>query len=92
MEVYDLTSALEATLALLRQSSSNLWARVSVAEMIAICESELEKTKGSLPVDFRRLKFLFLPGGPLQEVAKNNGWGKEFMEIWKVMDRYKDLE
>lgn len=87
-EIEKLISALEDTIAFLQNSESSYWSHTSVQEIIAKLEVEVAKARSLETVDTETLKILFAPTGLIQETSIDNGWGKEFLRIAEVVDRF----
>ena len=88
MEIEKLISALEDTIAFLRQSQSSDWAHMSVEEIVQALKAEIAKIMSSQPIDAKRLGFLFAPTGAIQETSIVNGWGDDFLRISAIVDEF----
>jgi len=88
METEGLISALEDTIAFLRNSQASDWAHRSVGEIVQELEAEIVKIKISQPIDAKLLGFLFAPTGAIQETSIDNGWGKDFLRISEIVDEF----
>lgn len=88
MEIEKLISALEDTIAFLQNSESSLWSYASAKEIIVKLEAEVARARSLKSVDTETLKMLFAPTGVIQETSIDNGWGKEFLRIAEVVDRF----
>jgi hypothetical protein len=87
----ELISALERTVKLLERSEDSVWANHSVREAKEILQTEIgnyRQTQNIGSLDKSQINFLFLPTSALQEIALDNGWGDEYIEIAGVIDRY----
>jgi hypothetical protein len=87
----ELISAFEKTIALLENSEDSAWANYSVREAVEILQSALESCRQTQKISSSgrsQINFLFLPTGALQEIAIDNGWGDEYLEIAAVIDKY----
>lgn len=89
MEVEKLLTALEETVAFLRNSQSSNWASMSIDEMIQELESEVAKGQNAQLIDIGLLGSLFAPTGPIQETSLDNGWENEFLRLATVVDQFK---
>jgi hypothetical protein len=85
MEIDYLVIALDKTLSFLRESESSLYADLTMEEVIRELEEQLDKRKKSQPVDIERIRFLLAPTDSIQEISIDYGWGREFLEISKVI-------
>ena len=88
MEVKQLISALEETIALLRTSEPSAWSSMSTEDLIRRLEGELAKATTDKPVDILFLECAFAPTSAMQELSIDNGWGTKFLKISEVIDRY----
>jgi hypothetical protein len=88
VEIEKLISALEDTIAFLQNSESSFWSHTSGAEIIAKLEAEVASARSLESVDTETLKILFAPAGVIQETSIDNGWGKEFLRIAELVDRF----
>ncbi len=86
-----LISALEKTIKLLEKSEDSVWANYTVEEAREILRTELENYKKTGEISGfgkSQISFLFLPTSALQDIAIDNGWGDEYLEIANVIDRF----
>ena len=88
MEIEKLISALEDTIAFLRNSQFSDWAHMSVEEIVQALEAEIAKIMSSQPIDAKLLGFLFAPTGAIQETSIVNGWGDGFLRISAIVDEF----
>ncbi|MBT8096749.1 MAG: hypothetical protein HKN35_06215 [Woeseia sp.] len=73
--------AIDDLLKLLAKSTDSSYSGLSVAELVERVESTRKKLKGGDSKANKALWSLFVPTGPLQETAIDNGWGDEFLII-----------
>lgn len=88
MEIAKVVSILEETTALLQTSLSSDKTSMSVEDLMDALEAEIVRAREQQSVDTDRLKMLFAPGGPIQEVSIDNGWGDDFVRISQIMDGF----
>lgn len=88
MEIETLISALEDAVGFLQTSDPSYWSHTSVHELIAKLETEIARARNLEPIDIETLRILFAPTGAIQETAIDNGWGREFLRIAEVVDRF----
>ena len=88
MEVIKLVDALEESILYLRNSQPSNWANLTIEEVIANLESELNKAKSSQTIDMKLLRILFAPTGVIQETSIDNGWGDEYLKISEIVDQF----
>ena len=77
---------LEKLYQLLVQSNDSAWSNESaskVAENVKCIYSDLKAGKR---IDISRFLIQKLPTGPIDDIAIDNGWGDEWIEISKVLD------
>jgi hypothetical protein len=77
---------LEKLYQLLVQSNDSAWSNESaskVAENVKCIYSDLKVGKR---IDISRFLIQKLPTGPIDDIAIDNGWGDEWIEISKVLD------
>ena len=86
MEIAKVISILEETTALLRISLSSDNASMSVEELMDALGAELVRAREQQSIDSDRLKMLFAPTGPIQEISNENGWENDFLRISQIMD------
>jgi hypothetical protein len=84
----ELVTALENAILLLRKSSPSTWGASSPTEAMELLELERNKVLLSQQFDKKLLQSLFAPTGSIQEISIGNGWGDEFIEISKIVDKY----
>ena len=82
-----LTQVLELTLAHLEKSEDSIWSDMDVAEVIVLINKQLYMLRCSGTVNVSKLNYLFLPTAPLQEIAMENGWVDEYLELAEQFDR-----
>jgi len=87
----ELFTALENAILLLRKSRPSTWGALSPTEAMEFLELERNKVRTSQQFDKKLLQSLFAPTGSIQEISINNGWGDEFIEISKIIDKYTQL-
>ena len=87
MEIEKLLSALEKTLSHMQRSASSEWASKSVDELSRELEMNIVAIRSSGNIDEGRLRFLFAPTAPIQEVAIDNGWGEDFLRLAEIVDQ-----
>ena len=63
------------------------WASWRDAEHALTEVDELTAAVRAGDVPRERIRFLFLPTGPAQEVSLSSGWGNEFLELAQRCDR-----
>lgn len=88
MEVIKLVDALEESILYLRNSQPSNRANLTIEEVIANLESELNKAKSSQTIDMKLLRILFAPTGVIQETSIDNGWGDEYLKISEIVHQF----
>lgn len=86
-----LISVLEKTIELLEKSEDSVWANYTVEEAKEILQTELENYQRTREISSSgkaRISFLFLPTSALQDIAIDNGWGDEYLQIANIIDRF----
>ena len=63
---------------------------MSVEEATQSLESEAARARDRQSIDTERLKMLFAPTGAIQEIARENGWGDDFLRISRIIDQSID--
>lgn len=87
----ELILAFEEIIELLENSGDTIWANYTVAEAKEILQTELENYKQTQKISDsgkRRINFLFLPTGALQEISIDNGWGDKYIKLSGIFDKY----
>jgi hypothetical protein len=56
-------------------------------EALADIERHITNVKRGETSDIQELRLLFLPTGSIQEIAINNGWGDEFLDLAARFDK-----
>lgn len=87
-DLMELLEALTRTLALVELSEQSEWSPTSKERI----ERSLRKAIRALQRGRRpwrpMLWYLFLPAGPIQDTSIDNAWGREFLDLAEVVDRY----
>ena len=83
-----LVQALQRTCALLESADDSAWSSESASEIRAQVVQVIDAIQAGAYYDKSNLRFLFLPTGPVQDTAIDNGWGKEMLELAAVVDEY----
>ncbi len=78
--------ALNHTIILLSNSQSSLYTNQSVSEIIATLKSIQSQFEQTGQLDKAKLELLFSPTGPIQEIAIDNGWEDEFLDLAKEIE------
>jgi hypothetical protein len=86
MEIAKVVSILEETTVLLRTSLPSEKTSMTVGELMDALEAEIARAREEHSTDTDRLKMLFAPTGPIQEISIDNGWGNDFLRISQIMD------
>lgn len=73
--------ALMRVAALLEASEESAWASQSPAELRDEVLELVARLEAGKRVSQRKLRRLFAPTGALQEIAVDNGWGEELLEL-----------
>ena len=60
---------------------------MDVAEVIVLINKQLYMLRCSGTVNVSKLNYLFLPTAPLQEIAMENCWVDEYLELAEQFDR-----
>ena len=69
-------------------SHESAWSSMDAPEIQSILDTGLSALESGRKPNIRALTFLFLPTGPLQETAMDNGWAEEYLEL---SSRFDDL-
>lgn len=83
-----LIQALQRTCELLESSKDSTWSPESASEIHAQVVQFIDAIQVESDYDKSNLRFLFLPTGPVQDTAIDNGWGEEMLELAAVVDEY----
>lgn len=85
--VENMKNALSSLIELLNSSEESIYARETPGELLKVVETNLASIKqtGSLlnPETFSEI---FLPTASLQEIAIDNGWGPQYLELAKCFE------
>lgn len=68
------------------ESADSYWSCMDTREILASLDRAIRRLQASRPFHIRRLRFLFLPTGPLQETSLDNGWGEEYLRLAALFD------
>lgn len=71
------------TIELLRSSTDSLYTHHNVDEIMVALQAIQTKFEQTRQLDQAQLDLLFAPTGSIQEIAIDNGWGEEFLQIHK---------
>lgn len=80
-EIAEKLEAIDDLLKLLAKSTDSSYSGFSVEQLFERVESAREEIKGGNRKANKALWSLFVPTGPLQETAIDNGWADEFLII-----------
>lgn len=72
-----------------RDDVDTAWSGYEPEELRSEVQSFLERAETGPPLgqaQWRRLRVLFAPTGPLQETSLSSGWGAEFVELARRFD------
>jgi hypothetical protein len=86
--VVPLSEILEQTLSYLGKSQDSIWSDMEVGETIELLNKQLLLLQTSGKVNVSKLNYLFLPTAPLQEIAMENGWVDEYLELAEQFDSH----
>lgn len=89
--VEELISILERVQELCSQSKDSLWSPDSANDLSEYMISAIQSLRKGKRISLKRLDFLFLPTGSLQDISIDNGWGDEFLELSERFDRLKEI-
>lgn len=80
-EIAEKLEAIDDLLTLLSKSFDSPYSGLPVADLVVRVESTKRKLQDGDIKATKALGSLFVPTGPLQETAIDNGWGDEFLII-----------
>lgn len=80
-EIVEKLEAIDYLFRLLAESTDSSYSGLSIAELVEKVESARENLKCGDRKANKALWALFVPTGPLQETAIDNGWGDQFLVI-----------
>jgi len=83
-----LSKILEQTLSYLEKSEDSIWSDMEVGETVELLNKQLQLLQTSGKVNVSKLNYLFLPTAPLQEIAMENGWVDEYLELAEQFDSH----
>jgi hypothetical protein len=78
--------AIVKTIELLQRSADSAYARISVNEIITSLQAIQTKFEQTGRLDTAQLSLFFGPTGSIQEIAIDNDWRDEFLELAKKID------
>lgn len=81
-----LLTVLQCCRELVSRSEDSDWSCLDAKDIIAILDHTIRRLGESLPIEIDKIRFIFLPTGPLQETSMSNGWANEFLELAKRFD------
>jgi hypothetical protein len=84
----ELVSVIQATIDYLHRSEDSPWGSQTIVELVNALEHALQNINQKGIFDKNELSFLFAPTGSLQEIANDNSWGEDFIQLSTVIDQY----
>jgi len=85
----EINNILERMLELLESSNDSIWSDMEVCEVKHTIVRQLDNIKLDRKVNKAKLSYLFLPTAPLQEIAMENSWVDEYMELAEKFDNWE---
>jgi hypothetical protein len=71
---------------LVERSAESDWTPFTPAEVCADLAVAIAQIERRETIDVRRLTMLFLPTGPLQEIAMSAGWADDYLKLSSEFD------
>lgn len=82
-----LIAVLRRSRELLELSQDTVWSDLDTPQTVVALERAIESLEQGREADLSRLKVLFAPTGPVQEISIAHGWSEEYFELSRQFDR-----